>query len=195
MAARASKMTDEKSNKGFCIWLMGLSASGKTTLAHLLKKKLVDWGLIIEVLDGDVVRSTISKELGFTRSDRETHLRRIASMVKSLIDQQIIVIVAAICPYQTIREELRFQIGDFVEVYLNCPIEICIQRDPKGLYRKALAGKIKNFTGIDDPFETPYRPEIVIKTDEESPDESLERLLVGLKALKRFPPALQSGYK
>lgn len=195
MAARANKMTDEKSNKGFCIWLMGLSASGKTTLAHLLKKKLVDWGLIIEVLDGEVVRSTISKELGFTRSDRETHLRRIASMVNSLIHQQKIVIVAAICPYQAIREELRFQIGDFVEVYLNCPIEICIQHDPKGLYRKALAGKIKNFTGIDDPFETPYRPEIVIKTDEESPEESLERLLLGLKALKRFPPALQNGYK
>ncbi len=174
---------------------MGLSASGKTTLAHLLNKKLVDLGLIVEVLDGDVVRSTMSKELGFTKSDRETHLRRIASMVNSLIQQQIIVIVAAICPYQAIREELRCQIGDFVEVYLNCPIEICIQRDPKGLYHKALAGEISNFTGIDDPFETPSRPEIMVKTDEESPEESLKRILAGLKALNLVLPALQKGYK
>jgi adenylylsulfate kinase len=107
--------------------------------------------------------------LGFTKSDRETRLRRIVSMVKGLIQQQIIVAVAAICPYQTIREELRSQLGDFVEVYLNCPIEICIKHVLKGLYRKALAGKIKNFTGIDDPFETPCRSEIVIKTDKESP--------------------------
>lgn len=173
--------------EGFCVWLMGLSASGKSTLARLLAEALEQRGFQVEVLDGDVVRSTINKELGFSRADRETNLRRIATMAKVLIRHPAVVVVAAICPYQHIREEVRAELGEFVEIYLSCPLEICIQRDPKGLYRRALAGEIQNFTGLDDPFEIPWRPEMVVRTDEESPEESLSRILVGLEALKRIP--------
>lgn len=176
----------KKSDKGFCVWLMGLSASGKTTLAHLLKQALVRRGLEVELIDGDLVRSTINKKLGFTKVDRETNLRQIASMVKRLIRRQAVVVVAAICPYQHIREEMRDQIGEFIEVYLSCPLEICIRRDPKGLYKRALAGEIKNFTGIDDPFDVPEHPEILLNTDIESPEDSLSQILMGLESLNRI---------
>ena len=138
-------------------------------------------------MDGDLLRSNMSKELGFSQEDRETHLRRIAKVAGNLCRNGVVVVVAAICPYHTIREEVRTEIGEFVEVYLDCPLEICIRRDPKGLYRKALDGEIKNFTGINDPFETPLRPEIVVRTGEESPDECLSRILAGLEALKQIP--------
>ncbi len=182
----------KKPNAGFCLWLMGLSASGKTTLAGLLKEALGQRGLRVEVLDGEVIRATISKGLGFSRADRETHLRRVASVVKLLVGHQIIVVVAAICPFQHIRQEVRAAIGEFVEVYLNCPVEVCIRRDPKGHYAKALAGEIENFTGISDPFEPPVRPDIVVRTGEESPQESLSRILKGLEALKRIPRSPQA---
>jgi len=177
-------------NQGFCLWLMGLSASGKTTLAGLLKEALGQRGLRVEVLDGEVMRSTISRGLGFSRGDRETHLRRLASVAKQLIGPQIVVVVAAICPFQHIREEVRAEIGEFVEVYLDCPVEVCIERDPKGLYAKALAGEIDNFTGINHPFEPPVRPDIVVRTAEETPAASLSRILQGLEALKRIPGPL-----
>ncbi len=149
----------------------------------------------VEVLDGEVIRSTISRGLGFSRTERETHLRRVASVVKLLVGHQIIVVVAAICPFQHIRQVVRAAIGEFVEVYLNCPVEVCIRRDPKGHYAKALAGEIDNFTGISDPFEPPVRPDIVVRTGEESPQESLSRILKGLEALKRIPrfPQAVSG--
>lgn len=182
----------KKPRAGFCIWLMGLSASGKTTLAGLLKEALGQRGLRVEVLDGEVIRSTISKGLGFSRGERETHLWRLASVVKLLIGHPIVVVVAAICPYQQIRAEVRTAIGEFVEVYLNCPVEVCIRRDPKGHYAKALAGEIDNFTGISDPFEPPVRPDIVVRTAEESPQESLARILKGLEALKRIPRSPQA---
>src|SRR5665647_667055 len=142
-------------NGAFCVWLMGLSASGKTTLAQLLAQALSQRGFTVEVLDGDIVRTTLSKGLGFTSGDRVTNLRRIATMAQNLVDQQVVTIVAAICPYHAIREEVRATIGKYFEVYLNCPLEVCISRDPKGLYRQALAGEIQHFTGIDDVFETP----------------------------------------
>lgn len=175
-------------NGAFCIWLMGLSASGKTTLARLLGEALTRRGFKIEILDGDIVRTTLSKGLGFSQADRETNLRRIARMAQNLVRQQIVTIVAAICPYHVIREEVRSMIGEFVEIYVNCPLEVCISRDPKGLYRKALAGKIQHFTGIDDAFETPVRPHIEITTHTESPDESLMRILSSLEGLRRIPP-------
>lgn len=146
----------------------------------------------VEVLDGEVIRSTISRGLGFSRTEREIHLRRVASVVKLLVGHQIIVVVAAICPFQHIRQEVRAAIGEFVEVYLNCPVEVCIRRDPKGHYAKALAGEIDNFTGISDPFEPPVRPDIVVRTGEESPQESLSRILKGLEALKRIPRSPQA---
>jgi adenylylsulfate kinase len=175
-------------NRAFCIWLMGLSASGKTTLAQLLAQAMAQRGFTVEVMDGDIVRTTLSKGLGFTPKDRVTNLRRIAVKAQNLIHQQIVTIVAAICPYHAIREEVRAIIGNYVEVYLNCPLEVCIRRDPKGLYRKALAGEIQNFTGIDDIFETPVRPDIEVMTHTEEPMESLARILHGLVALRHISP-------
>jgi len=173
-------------NGAFCVWLMGLSASGKTTLAQLLARALTQRGLKVEVLDGDVVRTTLSKGLGFTHGDRITNLRRIASMAQSLISQKVVTIVAAICPYHAIREEVRTIIGEYVEVYLNCPLEVCISRDPKGLYRKALAGEIQQFTGIDDVFEPPRRPDIEVATHTEDCEESLALILRSLEGLRRL---------
>jgi adenylylsulfate kinase len=176
------------SNGAFCVWLMGLSASGKTTLAQLLGRALVQRGFKVEILDGDVVRSNLSKGLGFTPGDRVTNLRRIAAMAQNLIRQNIFAIVAAICPYHAIREEVRTAIGEYVEVYLNCPLEVCISRDPKGLYRKALAGEIQHFTGIDDVFEAPARPDIEVATHIKDAEESLTQILHGLEALRRLCP-------
>ncbi len=178
----------ESLNGAFCVWLMGLSASGKTTLARLLAQTLEQRGFTVEVLDGDIVRTTLSKGLGFTRRDRETNLRRIAALANNLMRRQVVTIVAAICPYHAIRDEVRSTIGEFVEVFLNCPLAVCIQRDPKGLYRKALAGEIQHFTGIDDVFETPVRPEIEVKTHLESPEASLAWILRGLEGLRRIKP-------
>jgi adenylylsulfate kinase len=163
---------------------MGLSASGKTTLARLLGEALKQRGFTIEILDGDIVRTTLSKGLGFNRGDRETNLRRIAIMAQDLVRQQIVTIVAAICPYHTIREEVRSIIGELVEVYVNCPLEVCISRDPKGLYRKALSGEIQHFTGIGDVFETPIRPDLEVMTHVETPEESLTRILAALEGLE-----------
>lgn len=175
-------------NGAFCVWLTGLSASGKTTLARLLGEALTQRGFKIEILDGDIVRSTLSKGLGFGHEDRETNMRRIARMAHNLVRQQVVTIVAAICPYHAIREEVRSIIGEFVEIYVNCPLEVCISRDPKGLYRKALAGEIQNFTGIGDVFDTPVRPEIEVTTHIESPEASLTRILGGLERLRRISP-------
>ncbi|MBU4234547.1 MAG: adenylyl-sulfate kinase [Proteobacteria bacterium] len=167
---------------------MGLSASGKTTLAQLLARALSQRGFKVEVLDGDIVRTTLSKGLGFTPGDRVTNLRRIAAMAQNLVHQQVVTIVAAICPYHAIREEVRSTIGNYIEVYLNCPLEVCIRRDPKGLYRKALAGEIQHFTGIDDVFDTPVRPDIEVITHGETPEASLARILRGIAALRHIAP-------
>ena len=176
-------------NGAFCVWLMGLSASGKTTLAQLLARALSQRGFKVEVLDGDIVRTTLSKGLGFTSGDRVTNLRRIAAMAQNLVhQQQVVTIVAAICPYHAIREEVRATIGKYIEVYLNCPLEVCIRRDPKGLYRQALAGEIQHFTGIDDVFETPVRPDIEVKSHGEAPEASLAHILRRLAALQHISP-------
>ncbi len=174
-------------NGAFCVWLMGLSASGKTTLARLLAEALQQRGFTVEILDGDIVRNTLTKGLGFSREDRETNLRRIALMAQNLVLRQVVTIVAAICPYHSIRKEVRATIGDFVEVHLNCPLEVCIRRDPKGLYQKALAGEIQHFTGIGDAFEIPERPDIVVQTHLENPEECLTRILQGLEDLRLLP--------
>lgn len=180
--------------KGFCVWFTGYSASGKSTLAKLLEKNLLEKGIPVEILDGDIIRNNLSKGLGFTRTDRETNLRRIAFVAKLLARNGVAVIVAAISPYENIRKEVRSEIEGFVEVFLDCPIEVCIARDPKGLYRKALKGEIENFTGISDPFELPENPEVVVKTHQESPEQSIDLIVRSLELFGHLQSDYLDGY-
>lgn len=137
----------------------------------------------IEILDGDVVRTHLSKGLGFSKEDRDTNIRRIGFVCKLLSRNGAIAISAAISPYREVRDWNRKEIGDYVEVYCKCPLEVCIERDVKGLYKKALAGEIKNYTGIDDPYEEPLSPEVTVETDRETPGESARKVIQKLEAL------------
>lgn len=176
--------------KGFTLWFTGLSGSGKTTLAHEVEGVLLERGLKVEVLDGDVVRQNLSKGLGFSKEDRDTNIRRIGFVCNLLTRNDVIAIAAAISPYRNIRNENRSLIGKYVEVYCKCPIEVLIKRDPKGLYKKALQGEIKGFTGIDDPYEPPEDAEIVCETDKESVEESVAKIVKTLEILG-YVPALE----
>ena len=177
-------MKQANRERGCVIWFTGLSGSGKTTIAHVLEDKLRAAGVPVEILDGDVVRENLSKGLGFSKEDRDTNIRRIAFVAHLLQRNGAFVITAAISPYAAIREEARAMIKDFVEVYADAPLEVCEQRDVKGLYAKARAGEIKGFTGIDDPYEPPARAEVVCRTDQESPEDSARRIIDKLVALK-----------
>lgn len=168
---------------GFTIWFTGLSGSGKTTASRLVEKELRARGFKVEVLDGDVVRENLSKGLGFSKEDRDTNIRRIGFVCELLTRNDVVAIAAAISPYREIRDENRARIGRFVEVYCKCPVEILAGRDVKGLYKKALNGEIKNFTGVDDPYEEPRNPEVVIETDKETPEESAAKVIAKLEEL------------
>jgi adenylylsulfate kinase len=170
--------------RGAVIWFTGLSGSGKTTVAHIVEDKLLEAGIPVEILDGDVVRENLSKGLGFSKEDRDTNIRRIAFVAHLLQRNGVFVITAAISPYRAIREEARAMIKDFVEVYANAPLDVCESRDVKGLYAKARAGEIKGFTGIDDPYEPPSGPEVECKTDQETPEESAQKVIDELIKLK-----------
>ena len=169
--------------KGFTIWFTGLSGAGKTTLARLLEPELQKRGYKVEVLDGDLVRTNLSKGLGFSKEDRDTNIRRIGFVCHLLARNDVIAIAAAISPYREVRDELREDLKNFVEVYVACPIPVLAERDVKGLYKKALAGEIKNFTGIDDPYEAPTSPEVVVHSDLETPEESLAKILSRLEEM------------
>ena len=157
--------------KGFTIWFTGLSGSGKTTLSKRLESELRRRGIQkVELLDGDVIRTHLSKGLGFSKEDRDANIKRIGFVCKLLSRNGVVAIAAAISPYREIRDFNRKEIGDFVEVYCKCPLETCIRRDVKGLYRKALSGEIKNYTGVDDPYEEPLKPEVILETDRETPE-------------------------
>lgn len=147
------------------VWFTGLPSSGKSTLARHLEQRLRDMGITAQVLDGDEVRKSLSRGLGFSRSDREEHLRRLALLVRFLTDSGILTVTATISPYRSVREAARRTLKRFVEVYVKCPLEVCVQRDVKGLYRKALTGEIACFTGVSDVFEEPDAPEVVVETD------------------------------
>lgn len=168
---------------GFVVWFTGLSGSGKSTLAAMLSAELRARGVHVEVLDGDEVRTHLSKGLTFSREDRDTNVRRIGYVAKLVARSGACAMTAAISPYRDIRDEQRAQIGNFVEVYCQCSIPALSARDPKGLYKKALAGEIKNFTGVDDPYEAPEVPEVVVHTDRESKEESLARIVAKLSEL------------
>src|SRR5438105_11862019 len=170
-------------DQGFTIWFTGLSGSGKSTLSEIIEQRLRARGRNVEVLDGDVVRTHLSKGLGFSREDRDINIKRIAFVCGLLSRNGVVCISAAIAPYSEAREWARKEIGNFVEVYVKCPIEVCRQRDVKGLYKLVDEGKIKNFTGVDDPYEEPEHPELVVETDKETIEESVERIFAKLVEL------------
>jgi len=170
-------------HKGFTLWFTGMSGAGKSTISRALELRLRERGARVEVLDGDVVRTHLSKGLGFSKDDRDENIRRIGFVCELLSRNGVIAIAAAISPYRTVREEVRARIPNFVEVFVECPIEVLAERDVKGLYKRALAGEIPNFTGVSDPYEAPVNPEVTVNSSTESPEESAERIWATLERL------------
>lgn len=168
---------------GVTVWFTGLSGAGKTTISRAVGNRLKSYGQKLEILDGDVVRLNLCKGLGFSKEDRDENIRRVAFVAGLLTRNQVTVLVSAISPYREIRQEVRERIGNFVEVYVNAPLQVCEQRDVKGLYKKARAGEIKNFTGIDDPYEPPFNPDVECRTDLETVEESVSKVLAKLREL------------
>jgi adenylyl-sulfate kinase len=171
-------------HKGFTVWFTGLSGSGKSTVSALLADRLRALGAKVELLDGDEVRTHLSQGLGFSKEDRDTNIRRIGWVCELLSRNGVIAIAAAISPYREVRDEVRGRIGNFVEVYAECPLAVLAERDVKGLYKKALAGEIPHFTGVSDPYEPPLRAEVTIDSSRETPQESLERIWDTLERLR-----------
>lgn len=169
--------------RGVTIWLTGLSGAGKTTITQALSEKLRSHDYDIEVLDGDIVRQNLTKGLGFSKEDRDENIRRIGFVAHLLTRHGVIVLVSAISPYREIREQVKQKIGDFIEVYVNAPLAVCEARDVKGLYKRARAGEIKAFTGIDDPYEPPLNPDLECHTDLESLEESVAKVWQKLQEL------------
>jgi adenylyl-sulfate kinase len=173
-----------KEKKGFTIWFTGLSGSGKTTISRLVQDRLRERGILnVEVLDGDVVRTNLSKGLGFSKEDRDINIKRIAFVCNLLTRNGVPNIAAAISPYREVRDYARKEIKNFVEVYVKCPLEVLIQRDVKGLYKKALAGEIADFTGVSDPYEEPLNPEVLIESDKETPEQGANKIIAKLEEL------------
>ncbi|MDP3980885.1 MAG: adenylyl-sulfate kinase [Chlamydiota bacterium] len=165
-------------SKGVTIWFTGLSGAGKSTITEVLERWLKDMGCKVEVLDGDVVRTNLSKGLGFSKEDRDTNIRRIGWVCKVLTRNDVVAIAAAISPYRDVRDEVRREVGSFIEVYVKASLDTCIKRDVKGLYKKALAGEIKEFTGVSDPYEEPHQPEIIADTENFSPEECAKQIIL-----------------
>jgi adenylyl-sulfate kinase len=169
-------------DRGFTVWFTGLSGAGKSTITGKLVEIIRERRGKVEVLDGDVVRTNLSKGLGFSKEDRDINIRRIGFVCNLLTRNGVPVISAAISPYREVRDEVREMIGsDFIEVFVECPIDALVKRDVKGLYAKALRGEIKNFTGIDDPYEPPLNPEVTVHTDRETVDESTAKIVAYLE--------------
>ncbi|MFS8885862.1 adenylyl-sulfate kinase [Synechococcus sp. H65.1] len=183
MARRSTPM----GRRGVTVWFTGLSGAGKTTLSCGVAQQLQALGLPVEVLDGDLVRQHLTKGLGFSKEDRDENVRRIGFVAEMLTRHGVIVLVSAISPYRATRQEVRQRIGNFIEVFVDAPLEVCEQRDVKGLYRKARAGLIQHFTGIDDPYEPPECPEVVCKTAEQSISECIELVMHSLKSRGYLP--------
>ena len=178
--------------KGLTLWLTGLPSAGKSTLAQALVKTLDGRGVKVIILDGDEIRERLSKGLGFSKADRDENIRRIAYVARLLTEAGALVVVAAISPYRAVRDAARAEIVRFVEVYVNCPVEECIKRDVKGLYRKALDGQLAHMTGISDPYEAPLQPELILHTDRESLEGSVGRIVEFLETGGHLPARLHS---
>jgi adenylyl-sulfate kinase len=170
-------------HQGFTLWFTGLSGAGKSTISGIIEKRLRDAGAKVEVLDGDVVRENLSKGLGFSKEDRDINIRRIGFVCELLSRNGVIAIVAAISPYRAVRDEIRARIRNFVEIYVECPLDVVSDRDVKGLYKKAMAGDLPQFTGLTDPYEPPLDPEVVVHSAGESPEESARKVWAKLEEL------------
>ena len=185
---------NEGNNNGFTLWFTGLSGAGKTTISQILEGELRARRKRLEILDGDVVRENLSKGLGFSKEDRDTNVRRIAFVADLLSRNGVPVITAAISPYKEIRDEAREMMGDrFIEVFIEASVDACAERDVKGLYKKAFAGEIKEFTGVSDPYEAPENPEVVCHTEDETPEESAQKLLTYLEERGLIPAGQPAG--
>ena len=169
---------------GFTVWFTGLPCCGKTTVADRVAVMLRQKGYRVERLDGDIVREGLTNDLGFSKKDRDENIRRIAFVAKMLSRNQVIVLATFVSPYRAARRDARREIGRFVEVYVRCPVEICMKRDVKGMYQKAREGKIQHFTGVDDPYEEPEHPDLILDADKESVDESVNKVLQTLVKLQ-----------
>lgn len=169
-------------HKGFTLWLTGLSGSGKTTIAKLVAQELRDRDLKVERLDGDIVRQSLTRDLGFSKEDRDKNIERVTFVAKLLTRNGVAVLCSFISPYRARRQKSREEIGEFLEVFVECPVTVCADRDVKGMYAKAFAGEIQNFTGVSDPYEDPENPEIVCHTAEETPEESAAIIIAYLEA-------------
>ena len=174
-------MTD----RGLTIWLTGLSGAGKSTIAAGVAGKLRAAGHRVELLDGDAVRQNLSAGLGFSKEDRDTNIRRIGFVAELLARNGVVVVVAAISPYRSVRDEVRSRIGVFLEVYVSCSMDVLLQRDVKGLYRRAIAGELPHFTGVSDPYEPPHHPDVVLDTAVQTVDESVGAVVAAGEALLR----------
>ena len=163
--------------KGFALWLTGLPCSGKSSIAAAVTKKLRLRGCNVERLDGDVVRNHLWSELGYSKEHRDENIRRVTFLANLLVQNGIVAVTSFISPYRDIRDYARREIGDFIEVYVKCPLEVCFSRDIKGMYKQALVGEIKNFTGISDPYEEPLNPEITVETDREPLDKNVAKII------------------
>ena len=166
---------------GLTVWFTGLSSAGKTTLSRAVCGLLCEAGYKVEILDGDFVRRELSKDLGFSKADRDENIRRIGFVANLLCRHGVMVLVSAISPYRSTRDEIRMRIGRFLEVHVDAPLEVCEKRDVKGLYRKARSGALHHVTGIDDPYEPPLQPELVCHTDRETVDESAEKVFACIR--------------
>ncbi len=173
--------------KAFTLWFTGLSGSGKTTLARRAEETLLERGMKVEVLDGDLVRTNLSKGLGYSKEDRDTNIRRVGFVCHLLTRNEVVAIAACISPYREVRDENRRLLGRFVEVYCKCPLEALKARDAKGLYSKAERGEIPNFTGVSDPYEEPLNPEVIVETDQETEDESAGKIIRTLELMGLIP--------
>jgi len=179
---------------GFTIWLTGLSGAGKTTIALALEAELIARHFPVERLDGDIVRESLTRDLGFSREDRDKNVERVGFVARLLARNGVGVVAAFISPYRAAREKLRTEINNFIEVYVEAPIETCIARDVKGLYAKALAGQVSNFTGVDDPYEAPEIPDLVIRTDQLSVADSVAYILDYLESRQLIPATQTVSY-
>lgn len=177
------KKAEPRGLRGLTVWFTGLSGAGKTTICNRVRAELIARGLPVEVLDGDAVRNNLSSDLGFSEEDRKENIKRIAYVAQLLTRNGVLVLVAAISPYRSGREDARSAIGDFMEVYVNAPLQVCEARDPKGLYRRARSGELDHFTGIDQPYESPLSPDVECHTDIESAADSAGKVIEAIRRM------------